>query len=154
MRVITITLLFFYLLPGITSAKSYCTWRGLEPDKIASIWLISRFIDNKAKFIFVNKGDQCQPDTLSFDTPDSNLRRSHTSSTYEAILHHYQIDDSKLKFIGDLIHDIEINVWSEKRFKEAVILETDLRKIIEQHGDTYMAIEETSLYLDELYTED
>lgn len=154
MRVIAITLLIHFLVPGVISAKTYCSWWGLEPDKIASIWLISRFIDNEARFVFVEKGVKCEADTISFDTPDSNLRRSHARSTYENIFNYYQIEDSKLKYIGDLIHDIEINVWSEKRFKKTIVIESDLRNIIEKHGDLSVAIEETGLYLDELYAED
>lgn len=86
-KLVGLLLLYFLLLfTSAAKAEVYVTLKGFEPDKLASIWLIKRFIDQKAEFVFLTKGDFPQ-EGIAFDVPDARLRRSHTRSTFETILH-------------------------------------------------------------------
>ena len=128
----------------------FCTWEGFEVDKCASIWLIKRFVDNNAVISFFPKGEAIK-EGIPFDTPDAKFRRYHNMSTFESLLRHYQLNDPKLVYIGEIIHDIEVNIWEKKRFDETLVVLDEINKII-RNGKTSEAIMEASCkYFDWLY---
>jgi len=98
--------------------SSFSTWDVFETDKCASIWLIKRFIDPKAEIRFFPHGTSIT-EGISFDTPEAKFRRYATKSTYETLLEHYDLKDPRLKYIGRIIHDIEVNVWEKRSIMRA-----------------------------------
>jgi hypothetical protein len=128
----------------------FATWEGFEADKCASIWLIVRFIDQDAELKFYPKGTPITSG-IAFDTPDARLRRYHNLAAYESMLRHYGLDDPALIHIGKIIHDIEVNTWQRKRYEETVIIQEDIRKIIEQNPDRKILIKKILTYFDNLY---
>lgn len=128
----------------------FSTWEGFETDKCASIWLIKRFVDQKAEIRFFPKGSKMTQGTL-FDVPEARFRRYHNMSTYGSILNYYKLKDPKLIFIGKIIHDIEINVWKKKVFKETPLIQQAILSIIEQSGSPAEVIEKTCTYFDHFY---
>jgi len=144
-------LLFFALLVYCSSAFSatFVTTEGLEPDKVASIWLIKRFIDKEAHFKFIGKNESVDSVDIPFDMPDAELRRFHTRSTFETILAHYKINDRKLITIGRLIHDMEINTWMNNRDQESIVLENHLLEIINKNSHVESIIDKVYFFLDE-----
>ena len=62
--------LFLFLHPLAANSQIYITWQGLEPDKLASLWLIKRFVDQEAEFKLVPKGSLIK-DGIPFDVLDS-----------------------------------------------------------------------------------
>ena len=50
--------------------------------------------------------------------------------TFESLLTHYRLQDLKLIHIGKIIHDIEANIWEKKAFKETLIVQDAVNKII------------------------
>lgn len=131
------------------SCATYVTTEGLEPDKVASIWLIKRFIDKEAHFKFIGKNESVDSVDIPFDMPDAELRRFHTRSTFETILSHYKINDRKLIAIGRLIHDIEINTWMNNRNQESIVLENHLLEIINKNSHVESIIDKVYFFLDE-----
>ena len=89
----------------------YGTGRIMEIDRCASAWLIKRYADPKAEFIFFQDGELIARGT-AFDTPDARFNRTHNMATFEVLLHHFKIDDPKLKTLAGAIHEIEINYWA------------------------------------------
>jgi hypothetical protein len=67
------------------------------------------------------------------------------------MLRHYGLDDPALIHIGKIIHDIEVNTWQRKRYEETVIIQEDIRKIIEQNPDRKILIKKILTYFDNLY---
>lgn len=128
----------------------FATWEGFEADKCASIWLIVRFVDTDAEFRFFPRGTTIAEGT-PFDTPDAELRRYHNMAAYESILRHYGIDDPVLARIGDIIHDIEVNTWQQKRFEETVVVLEEIQGIIDHNPDSRILIEKVLAYFDGLY---
>lgn len=82
-------------------------------DKLASIWLIKRFINLEAKIILYPKGDTIT-EGIPFDTPDAKFRRYHNISTYEMFRRHYGINDARCIYISKIVHDVEINTLEKK----------------------------------------
>lgn len=149
------TLVLLFLLPFISKTPAaevvFSTWDVFETDKCASIWLIKRFIDPKAEIRFSPHGTSIT-EGISFDIPEAKFRRYATKSTYETLLEHYDLKDPRLKYIGRLIHDIEVNVWEKKVYNESTKVLEAIRLIIVKNEGNNKAIMEKSLeYFDVLY---
>src|SRR5262249_3618875 len=59
---------------GTYSGRTWVTRKGVHVDRIASAWLIRRFVDPNARFKFVAaKGYRAEPDELRFDMFDAEF---------------------------------------------------------------------------------
>jgi hypothetical protein len=68
----------------------WVTWEHVGIDRIACAWLISRFIDPEAEFLFVPSGTVSLPDTAEpFDIPGVRLSHRREHSTFHAFLDEY-----------------------------------------------------------------
>ncbi|MCD6389204.1 MAG: chromate resistance protein [Desulfobulbaceae bacterium] len=148
-------LVLLFLLPFIPKTQAtesiFSTWDIFETDKCASIWLVKRFVDPKVEIKFFPHGTFITEGVL-FDTPEAKFRRYATKSTYETLMEHYELNDTRLKFIGRLIHDIEVNVWEKKVYPESPEVLEAIRSIIVENGGDNEAIMEKSLrYFDAFY---
>ena len=112
------------------SKTVFSTWDIFEPDKLASIWLIKRFIDPEARIKLYPKGEPIT-EGIPFDTPDAEFRRYHNISTYEMFRQHYKIDDPRCRYISRIIHDIEINTWEKKVMVESRFMIDAVQKIVD-----------------------
>ena len=111
----------------------YVTRESLEPDKLASIWLIQRFVDQEAAFLFAAEGTPLT-NGIPFDMPEADYRRYATLSCFESILEKQRLgNNAGLRRVGDLIHDLEINYWGEKRFPESLQLKRELQEVLDQN---------------------
>jgi hypothetical protein len=153
--VFTICTLVLFLLPFISKTLAaeavFSTWDVFETDKCASIWLIKRFIAPQAEIRFFPHGTSITKG-IPFDTPEAKFRRYATKSTYETLLEYYDIKDPRLKYIGRLIHDIEVNVWEKKVYNESTkVLEAIRLIIVKNKGDNEAIMEKSLEYFDALY---
>jgi hypothetical protein len=75
-------------------------------DRMASAWLIRRFIDPKARFAFgaVSARDRRIP----FDMPDAEFGHVGTHCTYETLMQRFAIADPGAVRIGHLVHDLDL----------------------------------------------
>lgn len=89
-----------------------CIWvtrRGIEVDRIASAWLIRRFIDPVATFKFVSaKGYQPQAGELRFDMFDGEFTHEEDRCTFEVLQERLGFPDPALQRIAEIIHDLDI----------------------------------------------
>jgi hypothetical protein len=138
------------VLADEAGTKMFSTWEGFEVDKCASIWLIKRFVDKEAIIRFYPKGELID-EGIPFDTPDAKFRRYHNMSTYESLLKHYKLGDPKLKYIGRIIHDIEVNVWERKKMEETLAVQSDIMGIIMDSEDKNVVVTKSLAYFDDLY---
>lgn len=97
---------------GKTSAPRGRVWvtrQGAQVDRIASAWLIRRFIDPEARFKFVPaKGCQPEPDELRFDMFEAEFTHRGDHCTFEVLLDHAGLDDPGLRAIAEIVHDIDL----------------------------------------------
>jgi len=76
-------------------------------DRVASPWLIRRFVDPQAQFVFVPWGqeDTRPSDAIAFGLPGVALSsHDEDGTTFEKILRTYAITDPSLHDIGQIIH--------------------------------------------------
>jgi len=81
----------------------------VQVDRIASAWLIHRFIDPEARFKFVpGTGYAAQPGELRFDMFEGEFTHRGDRCTFEVLLGHTALSDPALGAIGEIVHDIDL----------------------------------------------
>jgi hypothetical protein len=111
-------------IPVSSAPAIWVTWKGAEPDKGASAWYLKRFVRRDVRFREVDSGLLDLGAGTPFDVPQAQFRRTHQLSVYEQLAQTYPVDDPVARKLGDIIHDIEINLWRPKKFPESHIIET------------------------------
>jgi hypothetical protein len=91
------------------TGRVWVTRRGVYVDRIASAWLIRRFIDRDARFKFVPaKGYEPEPGELRFDMYEGEYTHEGDRCTFEVLLSRAGLDDPALAAIGEIVHDIDL----------------------------------------------
>jgi hypothetical protein len=77
-------------------------------DRVSSAWLIRRFIDPKARFVFSTE-PSTHPDAIPFDMfcPEGFGHRGE-DCTFETLSKQFAIRDSRVKRIAQIIHDADL----------------------------------------------
>jgi len=89
--------------------RVWVTREGVYADRIASAWLIRRFIDPEARFKFVSgKGYRPQEGELRFDMFEAEFTHEGDKCTFEVLLERAGLKDSALRAIAEIIHDIDL----------------------------------------------
>jgi hypothetical protein len=87
---------------------TWVTRQGVFVDRIASAWLIRRFIDPEARFKFVApQGYQPEPGELRFDMFDGEFTHAGGGCTFETLLTRFRLADAALEIVGRIVHDID-----------------------------------------------
>lgn len=134
---------------GDSPQPVFATWDIFEMDKLASIWLIKRFINPDAKIKIYSKGDQIK-EGIPFDTPDAKFRRYHNASTYAVLKKHYKVSNPASDYISKIVHDIEINTWERKVLPESTSANLAILKIAKESSNHDEIIANTLRFFDKL----
>lgn len=132
-----------------SSVPVFSTWDMFEVDKLASIWLIKRFVDPNAEIRLFPKGVPIT-DGTPFDTPEAVFRRYHNISTFEMMRRHYEINTPECIYISKIVHDIEINTWEKKRMPETHAVTRSVADMITRSTGSIHLIETALHYFDDL----
>jgi hypothetical protein len=94
---------------GTLRGRTWVTRQGVHVDRIASAWLIRRFIDPDAAFKFVaGKGYRPAEGELRFDMFQAEFTHEGDKCTFEVLLDRVSLNDSALRAIAEIIHDIDL----------------------------------------------
>jgi hypothetical protein len=75
-------------------------------DRMSSAWLIRRFIDPKARFVF---GETAKtPNTIPFDTFEAEFGHHGSHCTFETFCDRFAIADASVRYIGRIVHDLDL----------------------------------------------
>ena len=78
-------------------------------DRLASAWLIRRFIDTEASFVWLSAPDECPPEALGFDFDGALFTHVGTKVTFEVLLTSFGLTkDAALNRIGALVHYLDV----------------------------------------------
>jgi hypothetical protein len=95
--------------PETLRNRTWVTRQGVYADRIASAWLIRRFIDPQARFKFVSgKGYRPKQDELRFDMFEAEFTHEGDKCTFEVLLDRCGLKDAALRAIAEIIHDIDL----------------------------------------------
>ena len=90
------------------SGRTWVTRHGVQIDRMASAWLIRRFIDPAAQFKFVApRGYKPVADEVRFDMYDAEFTHVGAQCTFETLLESFGLRDRGLRAIGEIVHDID-----------------------------------------------
>jgi hypothetical protein len=93
---------------GRRRARTWVTRRGVFVDRIASAWLIRRFIDAEARFKFVApEGYTPRKGELRFDMFEAEYTHEGDRCTFETLVRRFRLRDPALRTIGEIVHDID-----------------------------------------------
>jgi hypothetical protein len=91
------------------TGKTWVTRQGVHVDRIASAWLIRRFIDAKARLKFVpGKGYKPLAGELRFDMFEAEFTHEGDRCTFEVLLTRAGLSDPALTPIAEIVHDIDL----------------------------------------------
>ena len=100
---------------GLTPPKPargslWVTRKGVGVDRIASAWLIRRFIDREARFKFVSsRGYRPARAELRFDMAGGQFTHQEGHCTFETLREHFRLRDHALRPIAEIVHDLDLN---------------------------------------------
>ena len=89
--------------------RVWITRKGIHVDRMASAWLIKRFIDPQATFKFVPaRGYQPEKGELRFDMFEAEFTHEGDRCTFEVLVQRLKLEDAALRPIAEIVHDIDL----------------------------------------------
>jgi hypothetical protein len=90
----------------------WVTRSHVHVDRVACPWLISRFVDSEAEFLFVPKSQiqQVAEETgaIPFDAPGVELGHRDGKCSFETIVEHYGLTDRALLRLARIVHCADV----------------------------------------------
>lgn len=127
--------------PALYGGRTWVTRPSIHVDRIASAWLIRRFIDSSATFRFDARVQG--PDDLRFDMPEAEFTHEGSLCTFEVMVRRFGLDaDDALTLLCQVVHDIDLDEAAPVRPESAgiaallhgICLQTDNDLERLQHG--------------------
>ena len=135
----------------VAGRKIWVTRRGVYVDRIASAWLIRRFIDHQARFRFVDeRAYEPKPGEVRFDMFEAEYTHEGEQCTFETLLARWGIDDPRLRAIAEMVHDLDLN---EDRFRrpETHGFRRLIDGLVREHAKDADRLDEGARLLDAFY---
>ena len=90
----------------------WVTRSHVHVDRVACPWLITRFIDNRAEFLFVPKNQVNtiveETGAIPFDAPGVELGHHEGRCSFESIILKYELTDPALLRLGRIVHGADV----------------------------------------------
>ena len=136
---------------GALTGQVWVTRAGVHVDRIASAWLIRRFIDPQARFKFVPaKGYAPESGELRFDMFEAEFTHEGDRCTFEVLLARAGLSDPALAAIGEIVHDIDLKDAKFGRAEASGIAHL-IEGLSAANQDDQARIERGAAMLDDLY---
>jgi hypothetical protein len=131
--------------------RTWVTRTGIHVDRMASAWLIRRFIDPEARFRFVASREyRHQAGELRFDMFDGEYTHQGELCTFEALLSTFEITDAALRPIAEIVHDIDLKDAKHGR-PETAGINLIVNAIAMSHRDDEARLARATAVLDDVY---
>ena len=90
----------------------WLTRSHVHVDRVACPWLITRFVDNEAEFLFVPRSqiDKVAKDTgaIPYDAPEVELGHHEGRCSFESIILKYDLKDPALARLAKIVHAADV----------------------------------------------
>lgn len=134
---------------GRYQGRTWATRRRLWVDRVASAWLIRRFIDRDARFRWLTRPSDCPKSAVGFDFDGATFTHVGDRVTFETLLASFGLeDDAALMRLGALVHQLDAG---GEPVPEAVGFEAVMAGARERLDDDDALLAEMSTVLDSLY---
>lgn len=132
-------------------SKVWVTREHVQIDRIASAWLIRRFVDPAARFKFVpGRSYAARAGEVRFDMFESEYTHEGDRCTFEVLLQRAGLDDPALAAIGEIVHDIDLKDGKFGR-EETAGIRTVMSGIAAAHREDEHRLARGAAVLDDLY---
>jgi hypothetical protein len=131
----------------------WVTWKNIGVDRMASAWLIRRFIDPQAEFSFIPAGQKPLPEgSEPFDIPGVRFSHQRGHCTFYTLLKEYRLKDPILVRIAEIVDEADVvqDAAVEAAGPGLDLICRGLRRI---SVDDHEAIERGCLIYEALYAE-
>ena len=89
--------------------RNWATREHLWIDRVASAWLIRRFIDPKARFTWLKRVKDCPKSAVGFDFDGAEFTHVDSRVTFEVLLSSFNLEqDAGLSRLGALVHHLDV----------------------------------------------
>lgn len=89
-------------------AKTWATRRRPWVDRLACAWLIRRFIDPQATFLWLESPAACPDDALGFDFDGARFSHVGDWVTFEVLLASFGLEQAALQQMATLVHFLDV----------------------------------------------
>jgi hypothetical protein len=114
-------------------------------DRLASAWLIKRFVDSDARFIWIERPGDCPRRAIGFDFDGAPFTHEEGRVTYEVLLASFGLEgDARLVAIGSLVHFLDVGGIPVQDAKGLETLLTGIRQTA--RSDDEMAREAAHIF--------
>jgi hypothetical protein len=131
--------------------RTWVTRTGIKVDRMASAWLIRKFIDPEARFKFVPaKGYRPAQGELRFDMFEAEFTHEGEMCTFEVLVQRFGLADPALRAIAEIVHDIDVKDAKYGR-EEAPGIGQLVAGIAAAHPDDETRLARGAAVFDDLY---
>jgi hypothetical protein len=125
--------------------RTWATRKNLWVDRLASVWLIRRFVDRDARFVWIDRPRDRPKGSIGFDFDGAEFTHIEGRVTFEVLLTSFGLDnDEALSSIGHAVHFLDTGGIP---VEDAKGLETILRGIqAKARSDDKMALEAMKVF--------
>ncbi|HET9926904.1 MAG TPA: chromate resistance protein ChrB domain-containing protein [Methylomirabilota bacterium] len=118
-------------------------------DRIGSAWLIKRFVDPEAEFVFAPP-DQLPDDAIPFDMAGADFGHHGEDCTFETLVRRTGLRDRKLAILAEIVHEADLKDHKFAR-EEARGIDLALRSLLSAIKDDHEALAHGLTLFDGLY---
>jgi hypothetical protein len=90
----------------------WVTRKGAKTDRVACPWLIRKFIDSKAEFVFVPESEVVEVARReagkSFDCPGADYTHRDGKCSFEILAEEYRVQDPAVQALAQIVHGADI----------------------------------------------
>ena len=105
--------------PAEYRGKTWVTRPRPHVDRLASAWLIKRFVDPKAEILY---RDSVERDEVSFDMDDADFGHTGSLCTFETLLAAFALEDQALTSLAQIVHEMDLR---DERYVRAEVAGLD-----------------------------
>lgn len=136
---------------GVDPGQVWVTRSDVHIDRIASAWLIGRFIDLNAQFKFVQaRGYKPLKAELRFDMFEGEYTHVGDDCSFQTLSRAFGLSEKAIVTIGEIVHDLDFKV-SRYGHAETAGIASLVSGVIEQWPDDPDRIERGRVLFDMLY---
>jgi hypothetical protein len=129
--------------------RTWATRKRPWVDRLATAWLVQRFVDSKPRFLWLADPRKCPKSALGFDFDGARFTHVAGKVTFEVVAHAFGLEeDAALERLGELVHYIDIGGIP---VDEAAGVETLVRGLQAQHASDDRLLVAACALFDTLY---
>jgi hypothetical protein len=129
--------------------RTWATRKRPWVDRLATAWLVSRFIDKSPSFIWLSDPKKCPKSALGYDFDGATFTHVGELVTFEVVARSFGLGEKPaLVRLGQLVHYIDVGGIP---LDEAPGIEMIVRGLQAQHGDDDQLLEAAFAFFDTLH---